>query len=197
MNSDLDNYGNDASYSTLPKIPPSIPQAPQALQFWPDPSRSNKMQTVIVTNNGYDTVLLIDESDKVLSAWTATKDVVLDYLRDGDEAEDWNTDQWPTGFDPELQTDEQLASELRVVATYGAEYGRNGVIDDEARAEFWGVPTQMSFQAIYKAGHPAQFCQAIGVLSTSKRLLSASLAERGIALADVDMVPVEDPEGRN
>jgi hypothetical protein len=28
MNSDLDNYGNDASYSTLPKIPPSIPQAP-------------------------------------------------------------------------------------------------------------------------------------------------------------------------
>jgi hypothetical protein len=30
MNSDLDNYGNDASYSTLPKIPPSIPQAPPA-----------------------------------------------------------------------------------------------------------------------------------------------------------------------
>ena len=28
MNSDLDNYGNDASYSTLPKIPPSVPQAP-------------------------------------------------------------------------------------------------------------------------------------------------------------------------
>lgn len=84
------------------------------------------MQTVIVTNNGYDSVLLVDDKDTVVGAWSpATKSNVLDYLRDGDAAGDWDAN----------------GPDCTSIEDYGTEYGRNGVIDDESRAEFWGVPT--------------------------------------------------------
>lgn len=139
------------------------------------PHRSYKMQTVMTTNNGYDSILIVDANDKVLSQWTATKETILDYLRDGQDAAKWDAN----------------GPDCTEISDYGTECGRDGVIDDESRAEFWGVPAQMAFQAVYKAGHPDAHCLAIGVSSTSKALLAASLTAKGISLSDVEIVPVE------
>jgi hypothetical protein len=134
------------------------------------------MQTVMTTNGGFDSILVVDENDKVVSEWTATKDVVLDYLRDGQDADEWDTN----------------APEYTEISDYGTEVGRDGVIDDESRARFWRVPTQIAFRALYKAGHREQGCIAIGVTSTSKALLRSALTDKGISLDDVEIVPVEE-----
>lgn len=97
------------------------------------------MQTVIVTNNGYDTVLLVDGNDQVVSRWDATPSILADYVRDGANAADWNTGEFPGGFAPEEQDTEEEEAELRTIAVYGTEYGRNGQIDSQERREFWGL----------------------------------------------------------
>lgn len=97
------------------------------------------MQTVIVTNNAYDTILLVDENDVVRSRWDATKQLVLGYVANGANASDWNTDEWPAGFAPSEQDTEEDAAELLTIAAYGQEYGRNGRIDNEERRNFWGL----------------------------------------------------------
>ena len=51
---------------------------------------------------------------------------------------------------------------------------------------------QVAYKAIYKAGHPHQFCKAAGISSTSTELLTAALKAKGVTLADVEIVPVED-----
>lgn len=82
------------------------------------------MQTVIVTNNGYDSILLINSDETVVGAWSpATKSNVMDYLRDGAEAHLWDAN----------------GPDCSKISDYGKEYGRDGVIDDESRADFWGI----------------------------------------------------------
>jgi hypothetical protein len=97
------------------------------------------MQTVITTNNAYDTILLIDENEQVVSRWDADKQTVADYVRHGANADDWAVGEWPNGFAPDQQDTEEAEAELRTVAAYGEEYGRNGKIDNAERREFWGV----------------------------------------------------------
>lgn len=87
------------------------------------------MQSVMTTNNGYDSILLVDSNGTVLSAWTATPDVIACYLRDGAVADGWETGVY-SGF-PEL---------CESISDYGTECGRNDVIADEHRREFWTRP---------------------------------------------------------
>ena len=94
------------------------------------------MKTVMTSNNAYDSILLVDSNDVVLSAWTADKQLVHDYSHI--PAGDWEIGQWPMGFDPEQQDDEALAAELRTIGAYGDEIGRNGAMSD-SRREFWGL----------------------------------------------------------
>lgn len=85
------------------------------------------MQTVFVHSNGYDSVLLVDDVDTVVSAWSpATKQDVINYL------DDLNVDDWAVGSfgDPAL---EGLGIEA-----YGSEMGRDGELP-EHRREFWNV----------------------------------------------------------
>lgn len=87
------------------------------------------MQTVLTTNNGYDTVLLIDDDNLVVSAWMvdgADGDVIQSYLTDGAESEKWHVGQWG-GFDG-------LAARID---DYGDEAGRNGLITHRKRAEYY------------------------------------------------------------
>ena len=93
------------------------------------------MQTVMTSNNAYDSILLVDSNDVVLSAWTADRQLVHDYNHI--PSEDWEINQWPMGFDPEQQ-DDDLAGQLRTIAAYGDEIGRDGVMSD-SRREFWGI----------------------------------------------------------
>ncbi len=97
------------------------------------------MQTVITTNNAYDTILLIDENEQVVSRWDADKRTVADYINSGANAADWNANEWPNGFAPEDQDTEEAEAELRTIAAYGEEYGRNGQIQSAERREFWGL----------------------------------------------------------
>ncbi len=102
------------------------------------PHRSYKMQTVITTNNAYDTILLIDENEQVVSRWDVDTETLADYIATGANANDWNTGEWPSGFAPEEADTEEQIEELRTIAAYGEEYGRNGQILSEERREFWG-----------------------------------------------------------
>jgi hypothetical protein len=79
-----------------------------------------EMQTVMTTNNAYDSILLVDD-DKVIGAWTATPEIVNTYLRDGANAAEWSA-TWPDRTE---------------VADYGTEIGRDGCIDDASRRSFW------------------------------------------------------------
>lgn len=97
------------------------------------------MQTVIVTNNAYDTILLVDANDQVVSRWDVTPETLKAYIADGANADDWNVGQFPSGFHPEQQETEEQEEELRTIGAYGTEYGRNGKIESQARRQFWGL----------------------------------------------------------
>jgi hypothetical protein len=97
------------------------------------------MQTVITTSNAYDTILLIDENEQVVSRWDVTPETLADYIRDGANAAEWNTGEFPNGFAPEDQDTEDAEAELRTIAAYGEEYGRNSQVDNAERREFWGL----------------------------------------------------------
>lgn len=92
------------------------------------------MQTVMTSNNAYDSILLVNSNDVVLSAWIADRQLIHDYSHI--PAEDWEINQWPMGFDPAQQDEEELASELLTISAYGDEIGRNGEMSD-SRREFW------------------------------------------------------------
>lgn len=81
------------------------------------------MQTVFVTNNAYDSVLLVDADDSVVGAWTADRAVVASYLNSGSGA-----DEWSPNYPDET-----------AISDYGLEVGRNGHISDKARREFWNL----------------------------------------------------------
>lgn len=81
------------------------------------------MQTVLTTNNAYDSILLVNDDDEVIGAWQAEPKTINDYLKNGSEAANWS----PTFPDEKRISD------------YGIEIGRNGVILDDFRREFWGM----------------------------------------------------------
>ena len=91
------------------------------------------MRTVVTTNNGYDSILLVDDNDKVVSAWGAEKATLEAFVRDTDAAE-WNEGEWHTFGDP---TGEEIEDELRTIAAFGEECGRDGVIASDERKRFW------------------------------------------------------------
>jgi hypothetical protein len=97
------------------------------------------MQTVMTSNNGYDSILLVDDNNVVLSAWTADKETVDAYLKDGANASEWHTGEWPRGFNPDVDEDSNnpsFSDDLRTIDAYGVEVGRDGQMSDERR-EFW------------------------------------------------------------
>ena len=93
---------------------------------------------VMTSNNAYDSILLVDGSDRVLSAWTADSQLVHDYAHI--PAEDWKEcgQWWPEGFDPDSADNSEIADKLRTIAAYGDEVGRDGGMSDQRR-EFWGL----------------------------------------------------------
>ena len=82
-----------------------------------------KRQTVFVTSNGCDHILLVDENDgdRVIGAWMADDDRVADYLRDGADASNWEA-TWPDN---------------NAIGDYGTECGRGGQMTDDLRIAFW------------------------------------------------------------
>jgi hypothetical protein len=109
-------------------------------KWGPEPSGiAGGMQTVITTNNAYDSILLVDDAGRVVSAWQADKAVINDYLRDGSAPDTWQVGEWPRGFDPDSPDNAAIAGELRTIEAYGQECGRNGVILDNHRREFWNM----------------------------------------------------------
>jgi hypothetical protein len=97
------------------------------------------MHTVLTTNNSYDTLLLVNGNDQVVSRWDVTPVELASFLASGANANDWETGEWPYGFAPEDQDTEAASDELRTIAAYGREYGRDGVISDDSRKAFWSV----------------------------------------------------------
>jgi hypothetical protein len=95
------------------------------------------LQTVIATNNAYDTILLVDDNDRVVSRWQADEQTVADYVQSGADADNWESGEWPQGFAPHEADSDEDAEKLRTIAEYGTEYGRNGEIDSKERIEFW------------------------------------------------------------
>ena len=91
------------------------------------------MQTVMTTNNAFDSVLLVDDNNNVLSAWEADASTIASYLATGAAADEWETGSFPPGS--------QAVGEetLRSIASYGTECGRNGIIADRERREFWAI----------------------------------------------------------
>jgi hypothetical protein len=96
------------------------------------------MHTVITKNNAYDTILLVDDNDTVLSRWDVEPVTLRDYISITDASE-WEAGFWPAGFAPEQQDTEEAQNEMRTIAAYGEEYGRDGKINDDERAEFWQI----------------------------------------------------------
>lgn len=77
---------------------------------------------VFVSNEGYDSILLIDNQDRVLSRWDATPDTVRDYLRDGSKPGCW---------------EDQRNDEGLTVDDFGGEVvGENGSLNADRR-RFW------------------------------------------------------------
>ena len=97
------------------------------------------MQTVMTSNNAYDCILLVDDNDAVVSRWDVDRAVLASYLQDGANADEWETGVWPTGFAPDDQDTEEAQAELKTIAAYGGEVGRNGKIEYAERREFWRV----------------------------------------------------------
>ena len=91
------------------------------------------MHTVMATNNAYDSILLVDDAERVVSAWPAGRNIVEDFLTDTD-ASDWNTGEFPGFANP---ADEDNEDELRTIAAYGEECGRDGIITSDERKQFW------------------------------------------------------------
>jgi hypothetical protein len=92
------------------------------------------MHTVMVTNGGCDTILLVDDSNMVRSAWTVDRETLDEYLANGDKADGWELGQ--------LSPDRIGATDLdecNQISDYGTEVGSNGKIADKRRREFWGL----------------------------------------------------------
>ena len=87
------------------------------------------MQTLIVTNNAFDSVLLLNDAGLIVSQWTVEPSVFADYLRDGANADEWDV-QEPAGYE------DQYGNPLTIEAC-GTEYGRNGSIESEERRRAW------------------------------------------------------------
>jgi len=102
-------------------------------------TQTAKMQTVLTTNNAYDTLLLVTENGTVVSRWPVTRETLVNYIADGARTNNWHIGEWPAGFSPDEAETEEVESELRTIAAYGEEYGRNGKIDNAERQEFWNV----------------------------------------------------------
>lgn len=92
------------------------------------------MSTVMTSNNAYDSILLVDENDHVVSAWAADRDTVRNFLKDGGRP-----DEWQIGEFYNFPRPDEIEEEPRRIADYGSEVGRNGVIANEERREFWGL----------------------------------------------------------
>ena len=95
------------------------------------------MHTVMVHNNAFDCILLTDYKGTVVSAWDATKQIIINYTRI--PAKNWQVGQWPLGFNPDTDYDEdeiEAAHDLHTIAAYGEEVGRDGAMSDERR-KFW------------------------------------------------------------
>lgn len=95
------------------------------------------MHTVMATSSDFDSILLVDENDRVLSAWQADDQMVKTYLAIGSHAARWQTDVWPSEFNPNNYKTPEWAEELRSIYYYGEECGRNGQIADDSRRQFW------------------------------------------------------------
>ncbi len=93
------------------------------------------VHTVFVTNNAYDTILLVDGNDRVLSAWLANRVVIVSYISTGCDGYIFTPGYWSPEFD--VRSEEDISDDLRIIASYGREAGRDGVINDDSRREFW------------------------------------------------------------
>ena len=91
------------------------------------------MHTVMATNNAYDSILLVDDAERVVSAWQADRETVEDFLTDTD-ASQWNAGEFASFANP---ADEDNEDELRTIAAYGEECGRDGIITSDERKQFW------------------------------------------------------------
>ena len=86
------------------------------------------MHTVMTHNNGYDAILLVTNGGGVVSAWTATRETVQDYVINGNRPDEWES------WSGDLYDDA-----LTAISDYGTEVGRDGNVDSEERREFWGL----------------------------------------------------------
>ena len=86
------------------------------------------MHTVMTHNNGYDAILLVTNGGGVVSAWTATRETVQDYVTTGHEPELW-----------EAGIGDLDINDCTAISDYGTEVGRNGRVDSEERSELWGL----------------------------------------------------------
>ena len=131
----------DGGVTARPVMQPTAVTSPRVMQSERgyQPQRRESMQTtyttVMTTNNGYDTILLVDENDRVISAWQADKQTVAEYAASAGKADEWHENEWSTFRDPAMSENED---ELRTIGAYGEEIGRNGAMSDERR-EFWGL----------------------------------------------------------
>ena len=93
--------------------------------------------TVLVTNNAFDVILLVDANDIVLSAWMANADTIRRYIDQGAQPNAWEVGQWYMDPNPDNDEDAQIADAMSAIDSYGDEVGRDGAITDEKRKRFW------------------------------------------------------------
>ena len=87
------------------------------------------MKTLMTTNNAYDTILLIDDSeglDTIVSQWTADIDVIENYLGSALTADNWDV-QDSSG----LKADD---GSLFRIHDFGRVCGEFGRMDEDRRA---------------------------------------------------------------
>lgn len=92
---------------------------------------ASAMHTVMVTNSAFDSILLVNDRDEVVSAWEADERVIADYLRHGDRADKWERGQWPAG------TYANGGEPCIRIEDYGEECGRDGEIESASRRAYW------------------------------------------------------------
>lgn len=91
------------------------------------------MHTVMTHNNGFDSILLVDLNGAVVSAWTADRETITNYVNDKADVQDWPVGSWPLGSHPDVDYDEATSAIMRTVAGYGDECGRDGEMTDERK----------------------------------------------------------------
>ena len=96
--------------------------------------------TVMATNTDFDSILVVDDDDRVLSAWQADNQMIRTFLEIGAYAERWQTGVWPPGFTPDRYKDREYAQKLRAIVGYGVECGRDGEITEDYRYQLWNLP---------------------------------------------------------